>query len=116
MSCKRIEIDLGAVGSERLELPEGTVMDIQHVMRSKSSTVYAYEVGVNCSMFVEILPVLEYQLISKENNWIQAEDGSEAVVTVRTDIRRSNRAASVQTITATINLLEKRKAFSVEVS
>ena len=46
MSCKRIEIDLGAVGSERLELPEGTVMDIQHVMRSKSSTVYAYEVGV----------------------------------------------------------------------
>ena len=54
MSCKRIEIDLGAVGSERLELPEGTVMDIQHVMRSKSSTVYAYEVGVNCSIFVEI--------------------------------------------------------------
>ena len=46
MSCKRIEIDLGAVGSERLELPEGTVMDIQHVMRSKSSTIYAYEVGV----------------------------------------------------------------------
>ena len=116
MSCKRIEIDLGAVGSERLELPEGTVMDIQHVMRSKSSTVYAYEVRINYSKFVGTLPILEYQLISEENNWIQAEDGSEAVVTVRTDIRRSNRAASAQTITATINLLEKRKAFSVEVS
>ena len=62
MSCKRIEIDLGAVGSERLELPEGTVMDIQHVMRSKSSTVYAYEVGVTYST----LPVLEYHLISEE--------------------------------------------------
>ena len=46
VSCKRIEIDLDAVGSERLELPEGTVMDIQHVMRAKCSTVYAYEVGV----------------------------------------------------------------------
>ena len=116
MSCKRIEIDLGAVGSERLELPEGTVMDIQHVMRSKSSTVYAYEVGVQLLLVFGTLPVLEYQLISEENNSIQAEDGSEAVVTVRTDIRRSNRAASAQTITATINLLEKRKAFSVEVS
>ena len=66
MSCKRIEIDLGAVGSERLELPEGTVVDSQHVRRSKSSTVYAYEVGVNCSMFVGILPVLKYQLISED--------------------------------------------------
>ena len=37
-------------------------------------------------------------------------------MTVKTDIRRSNKAASAQTITATINLLEKRKAFSVEVS
>ena len=91
-------------------------MDIQHVMRSKSSTVYAYEVRINYSKFVGTLPILEYQLISEENNWIQAEDGSEAVVTVRTDIRRSNRAASTQTITATINLLKKRKAFSVEVS
>ena len=44
MSCARIEIDFGAVGSERLEFPEGTVMDVQHVIRSNSSTVYAYEV------------------------------------------------------------------------
>ena len=45
VSCARIEIDFGAVGSERLEFPEGTMMEIQHVIRSNSSTVYAYEVS-----------------------------------------------------------------------
>ena len=43
VSCARVEIDFGAVGSDRLVFPEGTVMDIQHVIRSNSSTVYAYE-------------------------------------------------------------------------